>query len=220
MIRRFDAVLFDFGGVYTASPFGAFEEAARELRADPRVVLEIVFGPYDLDTDHPWHRLERGELGLGAAREEIIALAEQRGLKLDPLIVLARMARTPGARESVVTRTRALRQGGYKTALVTNNAREFAAAWRPLLPLDELFDAVIDSSEVGVRKPNPEIFEHALAQIGGVAPARSIFLDDHPGNVAAARRLGMQGLLVGEDPKPALDELERLLQGTGERNAR
>jgi epoxide hydrolase-like predicted phosphatase len=213
MSRWFDAVLFDFGGVFTASPFGAFEDAARELGADPRQVLEIVFGPYDLDTDHPWHRLERGELGFAQARDEIMALGRQHGVPLDPLRVLARMSGGPGAREALVRRTRALRGEGYKTALVTNNAREFRDAWRPLLPLDELFDAVVDSSEIGMRKPNPAIFHHALEQVGGIAATRSIFLDDHPGNVAAARRLGMQGVLVGDDPAPALAELERLLGG-------
>ncbi|HVN40686.1 MAG TPA: HAD family phosphatase [Myxococcota bacterium] len=215
MRRRFDAVLFDFGGVFTASPFGAFEEVARELGADPRAVLEIVFGSYELDTDHPWHQLERGELGLAEARAQIAALAAARGIELDPLHVLARMSAGGGAREPLVARTRALRAEGYKTALVTNNAREFRSAWRNLLPLDELFDAVIDSSEVGVRKPNPAIFRRALDEVGGVAASRSIFLDDHPGNIAAARRLGMQGVLVGEDPAAALAELEALLAAAG-----
>jgi len=215
MPRRFDAVLFDFGGVFTASPFGAFEAAARELGADPRAVLEIVFGPYDLDTDHPWHRLERGELAFAEARSAIIALGAEQGISLDPLRVLARMSAGGGAREPLVVRTRALRAEGYKTALVTNNAREFRASWRNLLPLDELFDAVVDSSEVGVRKPNPAIFEHALAEVGGVPAARCIFLDDHPGNVAAARRLGMQGVLVGDDPASALAALDLLLSGGG-----
>ncbi|HXK23062.1 MAG TPA: HAD family phosphatase [Myxococcota bacterium] len=215
MRRRFDAVLFDFGGVFTPSPFGAFEGVARELGVDPRTVLEIVFGSYELDTDHPWHRLERGELGLIEARAQIVALAASRGIELDPLQVLARMSGGGGAREPLVARTRALRGEGYKTALVTNNAREFRSAWRNLLPLDELFDAVIDSSEVGVRKPDPAIFQRALAEVGGVAASRSIFLDDHPGNIAAARRLGMQGVLVGDDPAVALSALEALLAGAG-----
>jgi epoxide hydrolase-like predicted phosphatase len=214
MPRRFDAVLFDFGGVYTPSPFTALEQAARELGRDPSAVLDIVFGPYDRDTDHPWHRLERGEMGLGDAREAIMALGAERGIELDPIRVLMRMAGGGGAREAVVSRTRALRQQGYKTGLVTNNAREFRAGWTRLLPLDELFDAVIDSSEVGMRKPNPAIFHHALAQVGGVAAARCIFLDDHPGNVAAADRVGMRGVLVGEDFAAALAELDRLLAGS------
>jgi epoxide hydrolase-like predicted phosphatase len=215
MPRRYDAVLFDFGGVFTPSPFGAFETVAHELGVEPRVVLEIVFGPYELDTDHPWHRLERGELGLGDARAEIMKLGEARGLTLDPIQVLVRMSGGGATREPLVARTRALRREGYRTALVTNNAREFGPSWRNLLPLDELFDTVVDSSAVGVRKPNPAIFERALAEIGGVAPNRSIFLDDHPGNVAAAERLGMQGVLVGHDPADALARLEHLLSGVG-----
>jgi epoxide hydrolase-like predicted phosphatase len=207
-----DAVLFDFGGVYTASPFGVFVEAAAELGAEPERVLGLVFGPYDRDTDHPWHRLERGELALVDARREIMERASAEGLALDPLTILARMARGgSGAREDVVEATRRVRRRGLRTALVTNNAREFAAGWRPLLPLEELFDAVIDSSEVGMRKPDPAIFDLALREIGGVAPERAIFLDDFPGNIEAARRLGMHGVLVEDDPSSALHELERLL---------
>jgi epoxide hydrolase-like predicted phosphatase len=205
------AVLFDFGGVYTSSPFAVFEEAAVELGAAPEHVLGLVFGPYDRDTDHPWHRLERGEVTLLEAREAIMALASQAGLAFDPLAILARMATTGGAREAVVAATRALRERGLRTALVTNNAREFSRGWRTLIPIAELFDAVIDSSEVGVRKPDPAIFALALRELGGVAPEHAVFLDDFPGNVAAARRLGMQAVLVEADPTAALAELERLL---------
>jgi epoxide hydrolase-like predicted phosphatase len=210
---RFDAVLFDFGGVYTDSPFGTFESAALELDVDPDLMHEIVFGSYDRDTDHPWHRLERGEVSLVDAREAIIALASARGIELDPIEILARTRVGGRAREAMVSRTRTLRAEGYATALVTNNAREFGVAWRAVLPLDELFDAVIDSSEVGVRKPDPAIFQHALDGLGGVAAERSVFLDDFPGNVEAARRLGMQGVVVGEDLDAALAELDRLLAG-------
>jgi putative hydrolase of the HAD superfamily len=211
MPRRFDAVLFDFGGVFTASPFTAFEDAARELGAEPSRVLEIVFGPYDADTDHPWHRLERGETSFAEARIGIMALGAQAGVEIDPLKILAGMGMGGGPREPLIARTRALRQEGYRTALVTNNAHEFRDAWRPVLPLAELFDAVVDSSEVGMRKPNPAIFQHALERVGGVSPERSIFLDDFAGNVAAAERLGMAAILVTEDPNAAIAELDRLL---------
>jgi putative hydrolase of the HAD superfamily len=205
------AVLLDFGGVYTTSPFGVFVEAAAELGATPGQVLGLVFGPYDRDTDHPWHRLERGEIPLLDARQQIMKLASDAGLAFDPLVILARMARGGGAREVVVAATRRLRERGLRTALVTNNAREFSAGWRSLIPIAELFDAVIDSSEVGVRKPDPAIFALALRELGGVAPEETVFLDDFPGNVAAARALGMHGVLVEDDPSGALAELERLL---------
>src|SRR5262249_25661262 len=107
--------------------------------------------------------------------------------------------------------TRRLRARGLLTALVTNNAREFSRGWRAMIPIAELFDAVIDSCEVGVRKPDPAIFSLALRELGGVAPEHAVFLDDFPGNVAAARRIGMHGVLVDDDPTRALAELELLL---------
>ena len=207
------AVLFDFGGVFTVSPFAIFAQAAAELGAETDHVLGLVFGPYDQDTDHPWHRLERGEMTLGDARQQIMSLAAAAGLAFDPLVILSRMATGGGLRDAVVSTTRALRAQGLLTALVTNNAREFRAGWRGMLPLAELFDAVIDSSEVGMRKPDPAIFALALRELGGVAPEHAVFLDDFPGNVAAARRLGMHGVLVEDDPSSALAELERIVAG-------
>ncbi|NQZ96506.1 MAG: HAD family phosphatase [Myxococcales bacterium] len=213
MNRHFDAVLFDFGGVFTPSPFLAIEAAGTELGARPGQLLEIIFGSYHEDNDHPWHRLERGEIDLGSAREEIMAIAVHEGFDVDPLQLLLRSSSSGGGgvREAVVERTRRLRDDGYRTALVTNNAREFRAGWSSLLATDELFDAVIDSSEVGMRKPDPRIYTYSLAQIGGVVPERAIFLDDFEGNIDAAVKLGMTGILVGPDPQPALAVLDEAL---------
>jgi putative hydrolase of the HAD superfamily len=80
-------------------------------------------------------------------------------------------------RPRMVERVRSLRAEGYRTAIVTNNVREASDTWRAKLPLDELFDAVVDSCEVGMRKPNPAIYLHALALLD-VPPARAVFLDD------------------------------------------
>lgn len=213
MNRHFDAVLFDFGGVFTPSPFLAIEAAGAELGARPGQLLEIIFGSYHEDNDHPWHRLERGEIDLGSAREEIMAIAVHEGFDVDPLQLLLRSSSSGGGgvREAMVERTRRLRDDGYRTALVTNNAREFRAGWSSLLATDELFDAVIDSSEVGMRKPDPRIYTYSLAQIGGVVPERAIFLDDFEGNIDAAVKLGMTGILVGPDPQPALAVLDEAL---------
>ncbi len=213
MNRHFDAVLFDFGGVFTPSPFLAIEAAGTELGARPGQLLEIIFGSYHEDNDHPWHRLERGEIDLGSAREEIMAIAVHEGFDVDPLQLLLRSSSSGGGgvREAMVERTRRLRDDGYRTALVTNNAREFRAGWSSLLATDELFDAVIDSSEVGMRKPDPRIYTYSLAQIGGVVPERAIFLDDFEGNIDAAVKLGMTGILVGPDPQPALAVLDEAL---------
>ena len=80
----------------------------------------------------------------------------------------------------------------------------------PLVPVDELFDVVVDSSAVGMRKPNPAIFHHALELLGGVPPSEAVFLDDSPGNVAGARRAGLHAIHVDE-LDDALAELDALL---------
>ncbi len=209
--RSFDAVLFDLGGVFTDSPFSAARGLGQELGAEPAHVLEVVFGPYHQDTDHPWHRLERGELSLEAARSEIIELGAREGIEIDPYDVLIRLSGGGEARQPMVDCVHALRAAGYRTAIVTNNAHEFRDAWKAMLPFEELFDVIVDSCEIGVRKPDRRIFEHALAVVGGVAAERAVFLDDYEANVRAAQSLGMYGIVVGEDPAPAIGELRGLL---------
>jgi epoxide hydrolase-like predicted phosphatase len=205
-----EAVLFDLGGVYTESPFTAMDQLSAELGTTPDTIREILFGDYHEDNDHPWHRLERGEITLHDAREKIIALGEEQGLQIDPLVMLARIGTGGGTRDVLIDRTRELRREGYKTALLTNNFAEVRQAWRTLLPVDELFDVVVDSSEVGMRKPDPAIFQHTLDLLSAEAE-RSVFLDDFAGNIAAAGRLGIKGVLVGADVNTAIRELNELL---------
>ena len=109
-----------------------------------------------------------------------------------------------------MTRARAVREAGYRTALVTNNAREFRRAWRRLLPVDELFGTVVDSSEVGVRKPDPAIFRIALERLD-VPAERALFLDDYEGNVRAAASLGIRSIRVDAEGREALAALDALL---------
>jgi len=206
----YEAVLFDFGGVFTQSPFEAVRLHGDELGADPELVLAVLFGDYDQDTDHPWHRLERGETTLDAARAEISELAAARGLAFDLFGAFAKFGIGGHMADAMVERTRRLRADGVRTALITNNVREFGDGWRRLVPVDELFEVVIDSSHAGVRKPDPKIFQLALDGLG-VTPERSVFLDDFPGNVDAADAIGIHGILVGTDRLAAIAELDRLL---------
>ena len=108
---------------------------------------------------------------------------------------------------------REVRSAGLRTGLLTNNAKEFETYWRPLLPLDELFDDVVDSSAVGLRKPDPRIYELSLSRLGVAAPD-TVFIDDAPGNVAGARAVGMNAVLIGQqraDVPAALAELRSLV---------
>jgi putative hydrolase of the HAD superfamily len=214
MTRPIDAVLFDYGGVITAfSPFTTMGAMGADAGVSPEVVLETMMGDYHQDTDHVWHRVERGEAPITDWLTAVIPALAEFGIELD-LAALAGMFKTLGIHDHVVAKVAALKADGYKTAIVTNNVKEGSAEWRSMLDLDALFDVVIDSSAVGVRKPNPAIYRLALEELGGVEPARAVFLDDHEGNIAGARAVGLHAVLVGPDPQPALDELDRILAGT------
>ncbi len=199
MIR---AVLFDFAGVLTSSPWGALAAAGGGN-------LELIIGTYEQDTDHPWHQVERGEMTILDWMTAVKELGEAEDVEID-FTPLRALLGDMTVHDPIVDHVRALRAQGYKLALVTNNVREGSAAWRSLVPVDELFDVVIDSSEVGMRKPNPAIFQRALDDLGGIPPEEAVFLDDTPGNVDGARRAGLHAILV-ETPEQAIKDLTALL---------
>jgi putative hydrolase of the HAD superfamily len=203
------AVLFDFGGVITTPLGPMFTAVAAAAGADPAELATLLVGAYDSE-DHPLNRCERGEL----AFEDVCRWAETEGasrgwtLDLRPMVsYLEGVELRPAMLDCVAD----LRRRGYRTALVTNNFKEITALWRARCDVDTLFDVVVDSCEVGVRKPDPEIYHLALEQVGGVAPADAVLLDDFEVNVAGARALGMHGVLVGDDTDAALAALEALL---------
>ncbi len=207
-----DAVLFDYGGVFTHSPFSAAAPMAEKLGLAHETLLHIIFGPYDRDTDHPWHQIERGEIGIEEARNSIKSLGREHGAEVDLFEFFGAIAAiTQGMNDAMVEVARFAKAEGYRTAIVTNNIAEFSEHWRKTLPLDEMFDTVVDSSQVGMRKPDPRIFAHALECLGNVAPHRAAFLDDFQGNVDAAIELGMHGILVEPDPTEAIAKLRQLI---------
>ena len=198
-----EAVLFDLTGVITSSPWPA-------LRASGGGDLELIVGPYDRDTDHPWHQLERGEITIREWLPLVEKAAAEAGRELD-LSPLQNLLQEMTVHTDVVAHIARLRADGYRTALVTNNVREGSATWRAMIAVDELFDVVVDSSAVGMRKPDPAIYRHTLDLLGGVTPERAVFLDDVEGNVVGARRAGLHAILVPDPPAPALAELDELL---------
>ena len=211
MTTDLKAVLFDFGGVFTDSPFHAFSAYAKKIGATQEQVTEIVFGGYVVDSDHPWHQVERGEITLESARERIMTLGREQGLAVDIWEVFMAMAENGGGlRTELVDYVPRIRASGLATGIITNNVVEFRDHWRGMLPVDELFDFVIDSSEVGMRKPNPAIFELAL-ETGGFTPGQVLFLDDYEGNVIAARALNIRSILVDGDGAKTVADLDAVL---------
>ncbi len=204
------AVFFDFGGVFINSPFAAASAAAETMGMGEAQLLELVFGPYDIDGDHPWHRLERGELSFSDANDAITELAEAGGHgKIQPMDVLMTLAADPGVRDFMIDLVRELRGRGLATGIITNNIAEFGTAWRGMIPVDELFDDIVDSSSVGLRKPDPAIYRLACERLA-VDPGSAVFIDDHAGNVAGARSIGLAGVWCGysvESTKAAMGEL-------------
>lgn len=212
MTTDLKAVLFDFGGVFTDSPFHAVSAYAKKIGATDEQVTEIVFGGYAVDSNHPWHQVERGEITLEDARERILTLGREQSLDVDIWEVFMAMAENGGGlRTELVDYVPRIRASGLATAIITNNVVEFRDHWRGMLPVAELFDFVIDSSEVGMRKPNPAIFELALAT-GGLNPENALFLDDYEGNVIAAEALNIRSILVDGDGAKTVADLDAVLR--------
>jgi epoxide hydrolase-like predicted phosphatase len=121
------------------------------------------------------------------------------------------MGKGGGIRSEVVVAASRIKSRGLRTAIVTNNVKEFRDRWVESVPIDSICHEIVDSSEIGIRKPDPRIFEHALVQLGGIHPERTIFIDDFPGNVRAADAVGMRGVLMTDDYHEALRRVEALL---------
>jgi putative hydrolase of the HAD superfamily len=109
----------------------------------------------------------------------------------------------------------ALRAEGYRMALVTNNVREWEARWRAMAPIDDIFELVIDSAQVGMRKPDPQIYELTVRRLGVPASA-CLFVDDLERNCAAAREAGMQAI-VYRDPEQAELDIRAALESAADR---
>ncbi|MCI3948887.1 MAG: hydrolase [Acidimicrobiales bacterium] len=201
-----DAALFDFGGVLVHE--GSVNDFARLApHADPAEVLRHAIGPYHEDHDHPWHRVERGELDMAEWYTLTVTALAEAGIDV-VIPTSGSVLFTPN--EPVVEAVREVRAAGGRTAVVTNNVRELSHTWRPVLPLDELFDTIVDSCEVGLRKPNPAIYLLAVERLG-VAPERAVLLDDIESNLRGAEAAGLRAIHVEPDPTAAVEALRALL---------
>jgi putative hydrolase of the HAD superfamily len=200
--RMISAVLFDFGGVILSSPFEAFEAYERRAGLPPGTIRRINA------TDHErnaWARLERNECSVEEFVEAFEDEAAAMGHRVDGRAVLACLAGE--LRPEMVTAVRRCAEH-VATGLLTNNVvgHTTGSMGPEVESLLEVFDVVVESSRVGVRKPERRFYELALDALG-VPAAEAVFLDDLGINLKPAREMGMHTIKV-EDPGVAIAELE------------
>jgi putative hydrolase of the HAD superfamily len=205
---RVTAVVFDLGGVITESPMAAF--AAYETEAGLPDGLIRRLNSTDPDTN-AWARYERRELDEAGFRAAFEAEATAAGYRVDAGRVLAGLA--GDLRPAMVAAVQRLRAAGVPLALLSNNVAPMARTGR-LGDLLALFDAVVESSVEGLRKPEPAIYQRAVQRLSeaigrAVPPAECAYLDDLGINLKPARAMGMHTIKVG-DPAVALAELSAL----------
>jgi putative hydrolase of the HAD superfamily len=209
---RIEAVVSDFGGVLTTplmASFLALQDAHGVSVEDFGEAMRAAAAKAG-DGEIPLFRLERGEI----TEPEFL---EQLRDGLEPLLghrpELHRFrevffeALDPN--EPMIDLMRECKQGGRRMALLTNNVQEWEPLWRTMLPVDEIFETVIDSGWVGYRKPEPQIYEITLERIGMPAEA-CLFVDDIETNCDAARELGFTAVHYRE-PEQAIAEVRAAL---------
>jgi putative hydrolase of the HAD superfamily len=206
-----EAIVSDFGGVLTMPLLGAFARLQEGIGVPTEAYGEAMAHGLAHDGVHPLFALERGEIteadftarlerGLEATLGRSVSLHGFGSLLMDEL----------QPNHELFDRFRALRaERGLRFALCTNNVREWEPLWRAKLPIDEVFEVVVDSAFVGTRKPEPEIYAITLERLG-LPAAACAFLDDLEVNVEAAREAGMHGIVYRDNAR-ALAELESLL---------
>jgi putative hydrolase of the HAD superfamily len=206
------AVISDFGGVLTtplAGSFAVFAERTGMSLAELGGALGAIVAR---EGAHPLYELECGRM---TEAEFVVrlerALLEHCGREISCTGFSEALWDGLEANPPMIGLMAQLRAEGYRMALVTNNVREWETRWRALAPVDDIFELVIDSAFVGVRKPDPEIYELALSGLG-VAGDECLFIDDLERNCVAARAFGMRTVTY-RDPDQAVAEIREALNG-------
>jgi putative hydrolase of the HAD superfamily len=209
-----EAVISDFGGVLTsplAGSFAVFEQTSGISMAQLGTALAAFGARIGVN---PLYELETGRL---SEAEFLDSLAQQLSSQLGRAVALDGFGEGYFANlepnEPMIAFMRELRRRGYRLGICTNNVREWEARWRAMLPVDEIFEVVVDSAFVGARKPEPQIYELTLERLGVGAEA-ALFIDDLEVNCEGARAVGMQAVWF-QSTAQALEEIEAILADGG-----
>lgn len=218
------AVVFDWGGVLTTPPLLAVRAIEAELGYSHRQMLDWMFhsgtasatdGPGSTPAEEDFALLEMGSISFEEFSERVLARsAEHLGAAM-PRETYDRIcglfltdAGVAAVNWPLVHLARRLRERGIATAILTNQIPQWREFWRSSVPLED-FDVVVDSCDVGLRKPDPAVFR-LTCDLLGVAPGEVVLLDDSPRNTVAAEAFGMRSILV-KDPLAAVAAIEDLV---------
>ncbi|HEY1567731.1 MAG TPA: HAD family phosphatase [Solirubrobacteraceae bacterium] len=209
--RRVAAVISDFGGVLTSPLQGAFQ-ATQETWGVPLEELGKAMAAIVARTGvNPLVELETGRLSEPDFLAQIgERLSEQLGRTVDMSAFGERYFAELKPNEPMIGYMHELRRRGYKLAICTNNVREWSHRWRAMLPVDEIFDVVVESGFVGARKPEPRIYELTLEALG-VQAGSALFIDDIESNCDGARAVGLDAVWF-QSTEQAMADTETALQ--------
>ena len=209
-MSRIEAVISDFGGVLTSpllDSFAAFQDSSGISLEALGMAMAAVAAR---DGANPLFELEKGRMTEAAFLGRLgRQLTEQLGRPIELHGFGERYFEHLHPNEPLIAYMRTLRDRGYRLAICTNNVREWEPLWRAKLPVDEIFDVVVDSAFVGSRKPEREIYEITLERLGA-QPAQALFIDDIAINCDAARALGMSAI-VFESAEQTIEQIEAAL---------
>lgn len=191
----YEAAIFDFGGVVTTSIADAFARFDEAVGVPAGTVLRLMREARDEATSE-FHRLETGamsEADFYAALGAKVAAEAGRPIEwpADAKTIRRMLLGSLERNEAMLAAIEAIGRD-HTVGMLTNNVREWGA-WRDHYPMD-LFRVVVDSCEVGMRKPDPRIYLLTCERLG-VEPARSVFVDDLKENVDGAAAVGLRGIL-------------------------
>ena len=197
------AVIFDIGGVIIDSPMQGIARYEREQGLADGFINRLIV---DTGAAGAGTRLERGELTMEEFYPAFEGDCARAGASVDARDLMAAMAGATAVRPMMIEAVKRIRAAGLITAALTNNWKTEGGGENPVA---EHFDAFVESSVVGLSKPDPRFYLHACEVID-VSPDEAVFLDDIGRNLKSARKLGMATIKVG-DPRVALGELRELL---------
>lgn len=204
---RYEALIVDFGGVLTTPLQDAMVQFAEEHGIELQHLVRVALAAYTDEGDDLVVRFETGQLG---ESEFALAFAQRlsqaSGTEIDPERLVSRLFRSLRIEEAMVEAVRRARDGGIKTALLSNS---WGLELYPRTILEEVCDVVVISGEVGLRKPDPAIFTMTTEKLA-LEPDVCVFVDDHPGHLKAAQQVGMTTVLH-KTPQETIEELESLL---------